>query len=96
MARAASPADFIPRLSIGIPGRLFVATIPTAQATKALVRRSVGVDLFGEEYAPVNEYLNRYGFTQTSWQIEKDGTYDGGTVEVTVYTRAHDSLEGAA
>ncbi|AIK68933.1 hypothetical protein AVV40_gp26 [Mycobacterium phage Swirley] len=96
MARSSSPAVSIPRLFIHIPGRLFVATITTDEATKVLVHRSVGVDLFGPDYAPVSQYFSTHGFTQTEWALLEDQAYDGGTVEATVYIRTHDKLEGVA
>ncbi|ATW60937.1 hypothetical protein SEA_ARCHETTA_66 [Mycobacterium phage Archetta] len=96
MARAASPAVSIPRFSVHIPGRLYAFSILIGDKTTLYVRRSVQVDLFSGEYVTVGEYIRKYGFTQTGWSIEEDVTYDGGTVEATIYELTHDQLKGAA
>ncbi|ALA06799.1 hypothetical protein SEA_PETTERN_76 [Mycobacterium phage PetterN] len=95
MARTASPAIFIPRLSIHIPRRLYVATIHTATEVALYVRRSVKVDLFSDEYSPVSHHVSKYGFTQTGWSIEEDPVYDGGIAEATIYKSSHKTLEAA-
>ncbi|AFN37676.1 hypothetical protein ELTIGER69_74 [Mycobacterium phage ElTiger69] len=95
MARTASPAIFIPRLSIHILGRLYVATISTNTETTLYVRRSSKVDLFSDEYSPVTRHVSKYGFTQTGWSIEEDHVYDGGIAEATIYKRSHTTLEAA-